>query len=310
VGNSPRFFWSMTAPWVAVLKGIHPVSNQPRIEYSYDMQAAPPDGWRIYDPADPDPGYYQFDWISARHPDLYHQFALTSVGLIEEFVRLVDLSGLDVLDVGAGTGHSTIGAARRARHVTAVDPYRSVVEFGRSAVRAAGLTNVTYVVGDRSDLPVPDDSMDVVICVWAELDHREAARVLTHGGLLAHLGPAPGSAAGELTATLAVHSSPVRGGIAPIAEFEPTRPSETTVLQEGHWAGVPILDGIHRHEFSYVADYGTVENAAAIYGRIVGPIAAKYLTDRGQATVRWRLMAEYARVDKERSASPSPGTRR
>jgi SAM-dependent methyltransferase len=265
------------------------------------MQAAPPDAWRVYDPVDPDPGYYQFDWISARHPDLYHQFALTSVGLMDEFVRLVDLSGLDVLDVGAGTGHSTIGAARRARHVTAVDAYRSVVEFGRSAVREAGLTNVTYVVGDRSSLPVPSGSMDVVICVWAELDHAEAARVLKHNGILALLGPASGSAAGELTATLAAHGSAVRGGIAPIAELEPTRPSESTVIQQEQWAGVPILGGIHRHEFSYVADYRTVENAAAIHGRIIGPVAAKYLTDRAQATIRWRLMAEYARVNKKAS---------
>jgi SAM-dependent methyltransferase len=292
----------MTAPWVAVLKGMHTVSDHPRIEYSYDMQAAPPDAWRIYDPVDPDPGYYQFDWISARHPDLYHQFALTSVGLMDEFVRLVDLSGLDVLDVGAGTGHSTIGAARKARHVIAVDAYRSVVEFGRSAVRAAGLSNVTYVVGDRSKLPAPDDSMDVVICVWAALDHREAARVLKHGGVLALLGPAPGSAAGELTASLAASGSPVRGGIASLADLEPTRPPVSTVIQQEQWDGAPILDGMHRHEFSYVADYGTVENAAAIYGRIVGPTAAKYLTDRAQATIRWRLMAEYARVDKKGSA--------
>jgi ubiquinone/menaquinone biosynthesis C-methylase UbiE len=276
------------------------VSNQPRIRYSYDMQAAPPDAWRIYDPVNPDPGYFQFDWISARHPDLYHQYGVNSIGLMDEFVRLVDLAGLDVLDVGAGTGHSTIGAARKAHHVTAVDVYRSVVEFGRSAVRAAGLTNVTYVVGDRSKLPVPDNSTDVVIGVWADPDDREAARVLKHGGILAHLGPAPGNPKGELTATL-FSDVAAAGEIAPIADLDPTRPPESTVLLEEQWAGVPILDGIHRHEFSYVADYGTVENAAAIHGRILGPAAAKYLTDRGQATIRWRLLCTYARVDKKRA---------
>ena len=297
VGRAHGFLLPITAPWVVALKGMHTVTNHSRIQYSYEMQAAPPDSWRNYDPADPDPGYYQFDWISARHPDLYHQFALTTVGLMEEFARLVDLSSLDVLDVGAGTGLSTIGAARKARHVTAVDAYRAVVEFGRAAVRAAGLTNVTYVVGDRSKLPVPDDSMDVVICVWAELDPQEAARVLKHGGVLAQLGPAAGSTAGELTAALAA-GRPLPGGVAPLTQLELTRPPESTVLEEAHWAGVPILGGIHRHEFSYVADYGTVENAAVIYGRVVGPIAAKYLTDRAQATVRWRLLCQYARVDK------------
>jgi hypothetical protein len=26
----------------------------------------------------PQPGYFQFDWISARHPDLYHRFELST----------------------------------------------------------------------------------------------------------------------------------------------------------------------------------------------------------------------------------------
>ena len=266
---------------------------------SYDTHAAAPDAWRTYDPANPSPGYYQFDWISARHPDLYHKYAITSVGLIEQFVRLVDLTDLEVLDVGAGTGHSTIGAARKARHVTAVDAYRAVVDFGRAAVRDAGLSNVTYHVGDRSRLPVPDDSIDVVTCVWAELDFREAARVLKHGGILAVLGPAPGNPKGELTATFATAFS-LSGDIAPIDQLEPTRPPESTVIDRDEWGGVPILDGIHRYEFSYVADYGTVENAAAIHGRILGPAVANYLIERTQATIRWRLLCEYARVDKKR----------
>ena len=40
---------------------------------------APVDAWRTYDIHEPDPGYFQFDWLSARHPDLYHAFAVSSV---------------------------------------------------------------------------------------------------------------------------------------------------------------------------------------------------------------------------------------
>lgn len=282
---------------VAFTKGMHAVND--KSDFSYETRAAAPDAWRTYDPVNPSPGYYQFDWISARHPDLYHQYAVTSVGLIDQFVRLVDLTGLEVLDVGAGTGHSTIGAARTARHVTAVDAYRAVVDFGRAAVRDAGLSNVTYHVGDRSRLPVADDSIDVVTCVWAELDFREAVRVLKHRGILALLGPAPGNPKGELTAPIASAFS-LRGDIAPIAQLEPTRPPESTAVDRDEWGGVPILDGIHRYEFSYVADYGSIENAAAIHGRIFGPVVANYLIERKQATVRWRLLCEYARIDKKR----------
>src|SRR5918994_469303 len=128
----------------------------PHEGYSYHMRSAPPDSWRSYDPHDPDPGYFEFDWISARHPDLYHRFALSTNGLLDELEKLMDLTGLEVVDIGAGTGRSTLGAARTAKHVYAVDAYRSVVEFGRNEVASAGLANVTYLQGDSSALPLDD----------------------------------------------------------------------------------------------------------------------------------------------------------
>lgn len=272
------------------------------LRMEYTMAAAPPDAWRVYDKAAPVPGYYQFDWLSARHPDLYHRFALTSVGLMEEFLRLVDLTGLDVVDVGAGTGHSTIAAARIARHVDAIDTYHAVVDFGRNAVRDAGLKNVTYHIGDRSRLPFPDSSRDAVICVWAELDHREAARVLKNGGILAHLGPATGSEAGELSDVLASNFPSLIGAEVTTSRlFDPTLPAEDTEIPKDDWEGAPLAGPIRRHDFSYVADYGSVDEAVAINGRLLGPAAATYLSERRQATVAWRLRIHYARVAKNRT---------
>ena len=65
----------------------------------YKLQAAPEESWRTYDEADPIPGYFQFDWLSSRHPDLYHAFALSSVGLIQKLHTLIDLTGREVLDI-------------------------------------------------------------------------------------------------------------------------------------------------------------------------------------------------------------------
>lgn len=65
-------------------------------------------------PGDPNPGYFEFDWLSARHPDLYDRFALSTVGLMHELRSVVDLTGLIVCDVGAGTGRSALGAAETA----------------------------------------------------------------------------------------------------------------------------------------------------------------------------------------------------
>jgi ubiquinone/menaquinone biosynthesis C-methylase UbiE len=128
------------------------------------MLAAPPDAWRVYDSQKPEPGYFEFDWISARHPDLYHRFALSTVGLMDELGKLVDLAGLDVVDIGAGTGRATLAAAKTAKHVYAIDAYRSVVEYGSNEVGKEGLTNIAYLEGDSAALPLKDRSVDVALC--------------------------------------------------------------------------------------------------------------------------------------------------
>src|SRR4051794_28186338 len=63
------------------------------VQYDFDAPAAPDGAWRSYDPDNPDPRYFEFDWISARHPDLYHQFALSTDGLMKELPEVVDLTG-------------------------------------------------------------------------------------------------------------------------------------------------------------------------------------------------------------------------
>src|SRR4051812_29062935 len=105
------------------------------VQYDFDAPAAPDGAWRSYDPDNPDPRYFEFDWISARHPDLYHQFALSTDGLMQELPEVVDLTGLTVVDVGAGTGRASQAAARLATRVYAVDAYQSVIDYGSRLAR-------------------------------------------------------------------------------------------------------------------------------------------------------------------------------
>src|SRR5215467_15093316 len=106
------------------------------------MSAAEPDSWRTYDEERPDPVYFEFDWISARHPDLYHKFAGRSALREPELFKLVDLTGLIVADIGAGTGNGVVWEAKNAKQVIAFDVYDSVMAYGRKMVGEAGLTNV------------------------------------------------------------------------------------------------------------------------------------------------------------------------
>ena len=267
------------------------------LKIGYESPAAPLDAWRDFDPENPDPGYFEFDWISARHPDLYHRFALSTDGLMEELEMLVDLTRLEVVDIGAGTGRSTLGAARTARHVYAVDAYRSVVEFGRNEISKAGLANVTYLQGDRAALPLEDESVDAALAMWAEFDSQEMFRVLRPGGWVIYGACAPGSLMGEMTAVLSSSYQDFVTEVAPRELFEPGFPPEDGELDTEMWEGVPVR-WMKYHDFTHVADFGDPDELAAIVGRIYGPIAAQWARDHGKATLAYRQRITYGQVAK------------
>jgi ubiquinone/menaquinone biosynthesis C-methylase UbiE len=272
-------------------------NTDPHDGNSYNVRSADPDSWRSYDRQDPDPGYFEFDWISARHPDLYHKFARSTVGLMDELEKLVDLSGLDVLDIGAGTSRATTAAAKKAKHVYAIDVYRSVVEYGRNEVRSQGLANVTYVQGDCNGLPLSDRSVDAALCAWAQIDYQEAYRVLKPGGWIVVMACAPGSLFGDLREVLSPVYPEYESEIAPREWFDPDFPPQDTELEDATWNGIPV-EGMRMHDFTYVDDYGDPNEAASILGRIYGPAAEEHIRENRKSSVARRLRIYYGRITK------------
>lgn len=97
--------------------------------------------------------------------------------------------GAQILDVAGGTGHVGRHLARDGAHAVVVDLTREMLAEGLRAVRGQGRTDVTYVRGDATDLPFPDEQFDVVVCRLAlhHLDDparavAEMARVRAPGG--------------------------------------------------------------------------------------------------------------------------------
>lgn len=120
--------------------------------------------------------------------------------------------GVDVLDVGCGTGSLSLVLAEQGHAVTGVDLSPNMVEHARR--KLAG-RSATVLLGDAAAPPVGDRRFDVVLCrhlVWTLPDPAAALRrwtsLLRPGGHLVLIegrwGPEPaaGMSADVLTATV------------------------------------------------------------------------------------------------------------
>ena len=100
-----------------------------------------------------------------------------------------------VLDLGSGAGADVLISARRVApggRVFGLDMTDEMLELARSNAAQAGVDNVEFLKGYLEDIPLPDNSVDVVIsnCVINLAADKsvvltEAARVLRPGGRLA-----------------------------------------------------------------------------------------------------------------------------
>jgi len=109
---------------------------------------------------------------------------------------LIDLKpGQTVLDLGSGGGIDVLLSARRVGSTGkayGLDMTDDMLALARENQKQAGVTNVEFLKGTIEEIPLPDNSVDVVIsnCVInlsADKDRvlREAFRVLRPGGRFA-----------------------------------------------------------------------------------------------------------------------------
>jgi SAM-dependent methyltransferase len=103
--------------------------------------------------------------------------------------------GERVLDLGSGGGIDVLLSARRVGptgKAYGLDMTSQMLRLARENQRKSGLTNVEFLRGEIEDIPLPDESVDVIIsnCVInlsADKPQvlREAFRVLAPGGRFA-----------------------------------------------------------------------------------------------------------------------------
>ncbi|HEY3894931.1 MAG TPA: methyltransferase domain-containing protein [Pseudonocardiaceae bacterium] len=164
-------------------------------------------------------------WGSADYSGLARLLEPTADALVE---FAAPNQGDHVLDLAAGTGNVAIRAAARGARVTAADIAPRMVQLGRERTGST----VEWIEADVEELPVPADSVDVVLSAFGvifaprpDVALAQVRRVLKPGGRLA------------LTAWTSDGYTAQRARI--IREFVPPDPAAPDTLS---WGDLSILE--------------------------------------------------------------------
>jgi ubiquinone/menaquinone biosynthesis C-methylase UbiE len=96
-----------------------------------------------------------------------------------------------VVDIGSGSGLSTLIWAERAAEVIGVEPGRQMREQAECRARDAGISNIRFIDGVSTRTGLPDRCADIVTCSqalhWMEPEgtFAEVSRILRDGGIFA-----------------------------------------------------------------------------------------------------------------------------
>jgi len=125
------------------------------------------------------------DWNLGRYERVAEQFLPAARVVVE---HAAPKPGERVVDVGCGTGNAVLLAAAVGARVIGVDPASRLLEVARTDAAARGL-DAEFADGNAADLPLEDESADLVISVFGVIfapdpgaAAAEVARVTSSSG--------------------------------------------------------------------------------------------------------------------------------
>jgi len=87
--------------------------------------------------------------------------------IVKALDEIINVDGLDIYDLGTGTGRLAVMLAPRAKSIHAFDVSEEMLRVCRTRFEASGLSNWKVEVADHRQLPVADHSADLVLSGWS-----------------------------------------------------------------------------------------------------------------------------------------------
>lgn len=105
--------------------------------------------------------------IYKEEADRYHQLIAKQADLGACIEEIRPFSGLDIVDLGAGTGRLTASLAGKAKSIIALDAAEAMLSITADRLSQAGHTNWTTKAADHRKLPLEDQSADLIVSGWS-----------------------------------------------------------------------------------------------------------------------------------------------
>ncbi|SFM05737.1 Methyltransferase domain-containing protein [Paenibacillus sp. 1_12] len=97
----------------------------------------------------------------------YHELISKQADLTGRIQELRSCCGLDIVDLGAGTGRFTTALAAKAKSIIALDESEAMLRITADKLERAGLTNWRTQAADHRRLPLEDQSVDLIVSGWS-----------------------------------------------------------------------------------------------------------------------------------------------
>jgi len=227
--------------------------------------------------------YREYPWIYDRFAHL--EWKNSSV--FDCINSVVNLHGKLLVDVGAGTGRSTIPLAKYTELVIGIEPEKQMYQIARKNIESLQVRNVVMVQGSSNDLPIKNKLFDVVTCFMSisVLDIQAGkrlienfSRMLKNGGHIVHIGCAPGWYGGNLNSVILGDSR---------ATQENMENVESSILKE---LGFSYEDVFTTQYFL------SPQDAVETFGFIFGEKSIRYILENQICSILWKFRVSFLMI--------------